>query len=97
VGTFATVPPNLVAQFPQLQDAPLVELSPMAVDAHGYRRAILYNVAPNFVGFREHRVAATVERIGDSVYVLSCTQPLAPGPYAICGSAPSATYELRVK
>ena len=90
IGKIDPPPPDVVAKFPEILDYPPIEMAMTLRDASGSRSASLYRIVPGLSGFRDTRVPATVERVSDTVTVLTCNQPLAPGSYVVAAGVKSA-------
>jgi hypothetical protein len=85
----------LVRRYPEIADYPDIECAPTRTLPDGRRQADLLRIVPGLAGFRENRVAASVEKPRPGVVVLNCSAPLAPGTYAI--AAGEACFELIVR
>lgn len=87
VGSISPIPPVLLNRYPELRDYPVIEIAPTSRHTNGVRSAGLFRIVPGFSGFCDTRVRASVEKAGDNVWVVTCSQPLAPGSYAIAAGA----------
>ncbi|MDB6126930.1 MAG: hypothetical protein JWM35_826 [Verrucomicrobia bacterium] len=76
---------------------PAMEMAATNRESDGSRKVTLYRIAPSSSvgGFREHRIAASLDRVSDSVLEMSCSRPLPAGTYAI--SVNDESFELNVE
>lgn len=94
-GTVPKPPPALLEKYPDLASYPEVEIAPLRSASNGRRQADLLRVVPGVAGFRENRVACTLEEISSSLYLLTVTAELNPGRYAL--SAGTSPFEFEVE
>jgi hypothetical protein len=95
IGKIDPPTPNLATKYPELLDYPSMEMAPTIRGSTGSRSANLYRIVPGLAGFRDTRVPAVVEKVSDTVTVLTCKQSLDPGSYVVAAGIHSA--ELIVK
>jgi hypothetical protein len=94
IGPYQQLPVSALNQYPVLRSYPHLEMAPTVSDGPSKRVAGLYRIAPGFAGFSDTRAPAALEQVSDVITVLTATQPLPPGNYAIF-SAPNC-YELNL-
>ena len=76
---------------------PAMEMAATSREADGSRKVTLYRLAPNSStgGFREHRIATSLDHVSDTVLEMSCSRALPAGTYAI--SVNDETFELNIE
>lgn len=95
VGTIKQAPADMIQKYPELADYPQIELAPTRTLADGRRQVDLLRIVPGLAGFREGRVAATIDQPKDQTWVLSCTRRLLPGTYALVAGESSSEVAIR--
>lgn len=94
-GTVSKPPPALLEKYPDLASYPAVEVAPLRSGSNGRRQVDLLRVVPGIAGFRENRVACTLDEVSSSLYLLTATAELSPGRYAL--SAGTSPFEFEVE
>jgi hypothetical protein len=95
IGDLKPIPANLLQSNPELADYPPMELAATHTAANGNRKVDLLRIVPGLAGFREARIAATLDQPKPGVWLLTCTSRLAPGTYAL--AAGENYFELRIR
>ncbi|MEJ1973535.1 MAG: hypothetical protein WDM96_14055 [Lacunisphaera sp.] len=88
-------PADVLQNNPELADYPLLEMAPTHIASDGRRQVDLLRIVPGRAGFREARVAASIDQPKPGVYILTANSRLAAGTYALLAGENS--FELRVR
>lgn len=82
------------AKYPVLQSYPSIEAAPLRTGSDGKRHADLIRVVPGVAGFRENRIAGTVEEIDPTLHLLTATATLPTGRYAFAAGTNAFEFEI---